>query len=141
MPAAQSIREIRDAIGGKGRYPPVRSWDCVTLLRLDDDTLLRLDDLARIGVRLRQSATAMAEGLPHGVSRYQLRLFLLCFYPDRWQGLGNAYPSYRQAKYRRHAADPGPAECYIAYVMRTQGLTRRRAIQFIEDPAAAERAA
>jgi hypothetical protein len=130
----QAADEIRAAICGAGRpsRSSIRSWDRVALLRLDDHTLVRLAWLTTEGVRLRQTLVTMAQRLPLNVSRYQLRLFLLCFFPDR---------SPRGPNERYYRLDPGPAECHIDYVMRTQHLDRRHAIAFIEDPAGAERAA
>lgn len=133
--APRTAAEIRQNIGGRGRGA-VRSWDCVCLLRLDDRTLEILARLTAECVSRAMSASDMAPRLPANVSKYQLKLFLLTFYPERWRGLGNGHAGYRQ---HSGPIDPGPAECHIAYVQRTQNLRRQQAIAFIRDPAAVER--
>jgi hypothetical protein len=138
----RTARAIRDQIGGKGRYPPVRSWDCVALLRLDDCTLEHLAVVTSQCVATAMSVPAMAKLLPT-ISRYQLRLFVNAFFPERRvvAAMASGQPIGAHAGLRSRLLDPGPAKCQIAYVMRTQGVTERQAIAFIRNPAAYERRA
>ena len=110
----------------------MRSWDCVCLLKLDDVTLLHLAKSVADGVAGGLCMAEMAELIPADVSRYQLQLFLACFYDIRSH-------VERPNGVRRRVAIPGEAQ--ISYVMRSRSCSRAQAIALIRMPIEAERAA
>lgn len=96
---AVSASQLRASLIFRGPKPPVRSWDLVCLLRLDDRQLTTLHQRLSLAHRRGEDLTTVP--LPAGVSRYQRELMALAV---------AALPVQARSLDRRQASAPTAAQ-------------------------------